>query len=478
MQTRTLEPWECLCNTIVQPDNRHHRKLPHYSCCDRVYSGAQWKRHTSDTGHMGQKVEVKRPQRPGRPLEVPCALGCDEKVKWGRRSRHHSQTHVKCKECEKVVLPSKFNTHKYLIHRVENPEDSRLTYLRDATKAREDALACMNGLENLHPRSRLAIQRSEYIDILAACNTGRPISATEYPAGNWDEATDHFVLCSTEEARSVLRQRVLQLPLLILNATDHKLQVEDYLKVLESRPFLDVHDFGEELADSPVLVPRQMPSIDATALFRDRSRPPVKFLNLRGHKQNPVPSCLVGLANFTILETTHEGLENGKAVSRVPYDLSACAHFQICGKKGAFHFPHVDRGAVITTITADDGHKLWPLWPGDDMGRLREWAASDSLPNGPCVGIYLAPGSLLVQPAATIHAPYSSSDVLMTGTMHWDSRSMCRVMELSALENLYPHITNEEPAKELRHKIYHIQHLWEHGARYLSGEVGMSIYSL
>ena len=157
----------------------------------------------------------------------------------------------------------------------------------------------------------------------------------------------------------------------------------------------------------------------------------------------------------------NEGLENGKVASQVPYDLSACTHFQICGKKGAFHLPHIDRGGVITTLTADDGYKLCPVWPGDSIERIREWAASGSLPNGPCVGLYLPPGSCLVMPGGLVHGPCSLSNVLMTGTVHWDSRSMCRPMELSALEKLYPHITKEEPAKELRRKIYHIQHLWE-----------------
>ena len=52
------------------------------------------------------------------------------------------------------------------------------------------------------------------------------------------------------------------------------------------------------------------------------------------------------------------------------------------------------------------------------------------------------------------------TDVLMTGTMHWDSRRMVSVLEQSLLELTYPTITNEDPAAEFDVKIRLIEQLW------------------
>ncbi|KAK5429116.1 hypothetical protein LTR34_007575 [Exophiala xenobiotica] len=74
--------------------------------------------------------------------------------------------------------------------------------------------------------------------------------------------------------------------------------------------------------------------------------------------------------------------------------------------------------------------------------------------NGPTLNSTLPIGDL-------IHAPYSMTDVLMTGTMHWDSRNLVQVMSQSLLELAHPSTTNEDPAKEFLSKSKTIATLWQ-----------------
>ncbi|KAK0628278.1 hypothetical protein B0T17DRAFT_487158 [Bombardia bombarda] len=335
--------------------------------------------------------------------------------------------------------------------------------MKRANEAIETARDFIRTVDNPASKTRLQAQIRKYGEILGRCTPGKPITAAQYLAGEWKGATDHFVVCSSGEARSILAEATPLLPLLIpaeLNTQVERLQLDRYLTILETRPTLDVHDFD---AEGDLVVPERLESRYATALFRDESRGPINLLNLRGYKQNPTPSCLAGLEAYTILDAIQEESENGKAPERLLSDLSECARFQLCGNRGAFHLEHIDHHGTLTTTFSDDGEKLWPGWPGLRLEDILEWAQSGELPAGPCVGIYLGPGYLLVQPQAYLHAPLSLTDVLMTGTMHWDSRAMLKVMRLSKMEIQHPHITNEAPAKEFLGKINQIRTLWTQG---------------
>jgi hypothetical protein len=90
-----------------------------------------------------------------------------------------------------------------------------------------------------------------------------------------------------------------------------------------------------------------------------------------------------------------------------------------------------------------------------------QWATSDDIAAEPApFAMYLQERDLFVQRAGTVHAPYSITDVLMTGTMHWDSRQLGQVLWQSIYERKYPKITNENSAKEFVSKLETIKKLW------------------
>jgi len=59
-----------------------------------------------------------------------------------------------------------------------------------------------------------------------------------------------------------------------------------------------------------------------------------------------------------------------------------------------------------------------------------------------------------------IHAPYTITDCLMTGTMHWVTTEMLKVMQLCIEEKVHAEITNEDPAYEFKDKTKRIEELW------------------
>jgi hypothetical protein len=60
------------------------------------------------------------------------------------------------------------------------------------------------------------------------------------------------------------------------------------------------------------------------------------------------------------------------------------------------------------------------------------------------VGDPLATGDCLIQPSGTLHAPFSLSRCLLTGSMQWDARDMQRVVSLVKLEVEHGNLANEE----------------------------------
>lgn len=72
----------------------------------------------------------------------------------------------------------------------------------------------------------------------------------------------------------------------------------------------------------------------------------------------------------------------------------------------------------------------------------------EELPTVAPVAVYLRPGDILLQPAGVLHAPYSPTNVWMRGSMHWDSRDLERILQLSLLQAQHTAITNEPCAKD------------------------------
>jgi hypothetical protein len=203
-----------------------------------------------------------------------------------------------------------------------------------------------------------------------------------------------------------------------------------------------------------------MPTGEAIRRFRD-SEHPLNFLNLAGYKANPIPQCFEGLPAYSILRDVQSDLRSGKKSERLLSDLSECCSFQICSKRGSFSLPHVDQHGVITAVFCDEGEKIWNMWIGLGIDALREYAESESLPASPCTSLILYPGCLLIMPSGTLHAVWSPTDVLLSGTMYWDSRDMLRVAQLTECTAKASHLSNEDIAEEFGGKIKKIAELWE-----------------
>ncbi|KAK7924656.1 hypothetical protein PG985_006710 [Apiospora marii] len=313
-----------------------------------------------------------------------------------------------------------------------------------------------------HARADL---REQYDAILRNCKVGAPVTAEEYLSRSWEKnkPVRNFILCSHDEARRILNVSTPHLPMVIPpepHTKHHRLSMAQYLLYLRTTPEIDIHDFNQDRSDSHFDIPKRMGSAAAIDLFEDTSKGPVNLLNLGRYKQNPVPPCLSNLAPYQVLELVKEKLESGKKSHIQLSDLSECTAFQICGKRGVFSLPHIDHLGVLTTVFNDEGEKLWLCWPGVDP---RQWATSGRSPSKPSCALYLYPGCTLIQPPGTIHAPFSMTNVLMTGTMHWDSRNLLQVMELSKLSTEFGHITNEGLPREFLQKARLIEKLWRRG---------------
>jgi hypothetical protein len=159
-----------------------------------------------------------------------------------------------------------------------------------------------------------------------------------------------------------------------------------------------------------------------------------------------------------ILRDIREYNQSGKQTEAQPFDLSACVSYQIYG---VFSYPHIDHYSLLNTAFDDNGEKLWPLWGRLSDAEFAQWATSDGIAPEPApFAMYLQEGDLFVQRAGTVHTPYSITDILMTGTVHWDSRQLVQVLRQSIYERKYPKITNENSAKEFVSKLETIKKLW------------------
>lgn len=149
-------------------------------------------------------------------------------------------------------------------------------------------------------------------------------------------------------------------------------------------------------------------------------------------RQNETPSCLVDFPAYSILHDTRGDNTSGKRTHHRPSDLSSCVAFRICGKVDVFSLPHMDHHGVLTK----KGKKVWLIWPGISHDDLAAGSRADlPIPLGPApFPLYLDPEDLLIQPPGRMHAPYSMTDELITGTAHWDSRRMTDVLRQSAYE--------------------------------------------
>ncbi|TPX07189.1 uncharacterized protein E0L32_010892 [Thyridium curvatum] len=247
--------------------------------------------------------------------------------------------------------------------------------------------------------------------------------------------------------------------------------LEGFLSVIRTRGSIDVpvvdkrddsrHDEGY------FLHPRRMDARGAVERFEGPDAEPINMININGLiKDNPVPPCLQDLKDYAVIQRVQadNGKLEGGGAPLMARDLTDSLRFHLLAHHNVFHLPHIDRHGVITSVFTDTGNKLWPLWPGQEDDRLKDWAAQMSssssspseVPRGPVVALHLPPGSLLVQPAGTINAPVTRGKTVMTGTMHLQARAVEASLRQTVLQVKNPSATNKPMAAEYRPRMRQI----------------------
>lgn len=319
--------------------------------------------------------------------------------------------------------------------------------------------------------SRLGRELPPYLELVERHIDVRPLTGRQYLAlfeAGADELEASlrytYVVCTSIQARQILEMGGPKVSIVIPGSdlAEPTIRIEDYLDYLSSKSTIDVHlysqpaDEGEEY-----LTPHALPATEAVRLFRDRAAGPVNFLNLGLYRQNEMPACLVDLPAYSILRDIREHNYGGKEVLTRTSDLSSCVGFQILGKRGVLSSSHLDQHHVMTTVRVEEGEKAWPMFPILTEEEMDQFANGEDDAPGPApFFICLGPGDLLIQPPGRVHCPYSITDVLATGTMHWHSREMTSIMRQLRYTRDHPRITNEDPAVEVTSKLEVIERLW------------------
>lgn len=470
-----------------------HRHLPHSFCqCGKWVVGDRALKYHNHSCGSGRKCKLC-----GKHLSKSKAV-----------DRHEKTPHWTCTKCSESMLLSARTKHELkcsgqtLLQRSTTPRDEVIHSPGDYVNSSQPTLPVPAGHSLLRDgqdgllsvsthiantirlykaRSALAVGRTKgnidsclqtaqhesrtqkdlkaYRDILTTTSTGWPITADEYLTGNLGDCRGKFVICSSQQATRILAKGPPQLPILIpseLNGdANRRIGIEEYLKVIEAGGEVDVHDFHLKARG---FLPRRLMASTAIRRFRDPDRGPINLLNQAGYKKNPIPSCISSLSDYDLL-TTIDGL-NGKKTTRLHCDLRESTSFQLLAKQGAVHLPHIDRHGVITTVFVEDGEKLWLCWPGLTIKDLEMVGHPKRYPPGQ-IALYLEPGALLIQPSGCLHAPYSITNVFITGTMHLHSGSITTSLECTLMELKNVAISNEDFSQEYIVLMERVLGLWK-----------------
>jgi hypothetical protein len=125
---------------------------------------------------------------------------------------------------------------------------------------------------------------------------GEPITANEYIEAcvNGETSRESFrnkyVVCTAQEARSLLEFRPLKASLVVPAvlwdlAPMERLNLDDYLVYLSTKDIIDAHTYDKEPDDEGNYVqPDRLPSMTAIGKFRDRDYGLVNFLLYRSSR--------------------------------------------------------------------------------------------------------------------------------------------------------------------------------------------------
>jgi hypothetical protein len=322
--------------------------------------------------------------------------------------------------------------------------------------------------DDVKKKSRRYSDLLEFSAMLETVQLGQPINLETYRKLKAHQCYDEpiYLACSSAEARELLtgKDRLLPIQILVVDAyrAGGTLSIHDILDRISLYDSISVQTStqapGEESA-------KTMDTEEAIATFRDpNNQYPINFLDLRVSIQNPVPPFIQNIPRFSMLDQFHEDRYGmGKAMETVVADLSASSYFSLLGKKGVFSLDHMDRARVMTGVQPIEGEKLWYVRSRMRRSEMQYWATTKKFPPGSIpFPIYLKYPYYFLQMPGTVHCPYSMTDVLMHGIMCWDAQEMTNVVKQSLCELAHPHITNEDPAKQIGGKLRLIQKAANH----------------
>ncbi|KAK7910606.1 hypothetical protein PG985_013087 [Apiospora marii] len=354
------------------------------------------------------------------------------------------------------------------------------------------ARQCVMNLVQRSPQdSLMRVSGPRYIQqVLDSCarNPGLPISAERYEeilnSGGPGFVEGHFAVCRLEEVRHIMNTYgAPKVPLLVPAEWNHEFRRTQDIKQL----FQSLRFFGQKIEVQYAYRPlyctledltRKLDPKDVERCFTDEDAKmgPINLLDLDSNDDNPVPACIAGLVDLGLYNDLARkgGFSGGGGLGRANRGaaLKVSTSFKICGQAGVFSEPHGDHLGKITSVLDQQGDKLWPVFSSMVDDASVKWFAQNNPANPPptaedqdklgiWIPVFLEPGSLLIQPPGTIHAPYSITDVYCTGTMHIDTRGLLTSIKQAIIELGHPEVTNDEPEHSYMTCMYHAAKLWK-----------------
>ncbi|KAH7111617.1 hypothetical protein EDB81DRAFT_768533 [Dactylonectria macrodidyma] len=367
---------------------------------------------------------------------------------------------VHCEVCQRTHR----QTNAYRCRRTSSKSPQYiLDYLKRAQAAKDRAEIQVQDLERkCKDGTRLAYVLPECSEILRCSEVGEAITCKEYfqllAEGELNRPSQKYVICSPKEAKMILEKGPPRLPILVpaelhRNSRDH-LELEKYLKVLETRRELHVHDFDSRNRDP---IPEIIPAQSATARLRDKDSVPINIVHLSNYKKNPIPTFLQDQDNYHLIDSIRE--QEGKR-DKVFFDLAESAAFQLLASSGAWTSPHIDHHAKMTVVTLECGEKIWNVWPGLSLEDLEQNLISSHFPEDP-IALYLRKGDIFIQPSTTLHGVFTMVTSLVTGSMHLHPKSIRPSLEQTLFELKNRGITNEDVSKHFVPFMEYILSVWE-----------------
>ena len=374
-------------------------------------------------------------------------------------------------------------------------------YKRQAAEALEKGASMIVGGKMKFPKNSWGRKQYQYFElIITKADIGEALTPAEYCSKQRHELNNrNFVVCATvEEALVVILHGRIVIPILILNSSSSSLlqaqaahTVNKYLQnLISNKGMVDLHVFNKKLEKDGTSKVERLLTTKAIEIFMDPKKT-TNMLNLRCCRANPIPDAMAAMNSMQAIPHLTDRLANGKNMQvKIPevkapppprwksrqaknaaeepvqrvlsLDLLEISQsFSLLANMGAIHQPHVDRCGVITCIRCEQGAKLWITWILLTAEEWRKWLDEGTLTLRPGTAIYIPQGATLIQPAQTLHAPLSLSDVLMSGTMHWDERDIAPAFRGTQMDLEVRNSTNEDCPVDVYEMLELVLELWE-----------------